>query len=248
MFYSPDSSIGTFLVHAKHVFDYLDQQPAARSLLVRYGMDEIRLQEGKALLLQVQNSHWEMRNQVRQQKASTVSLHDDWALARLLYRRHRQAAREVVGSNASQLLRTRSRNYASWLADAQEFYSALLNNADYLQKLAAIDVTPDQLQRASQQIENMMMRKATQTQNRERARTNKQTRDLHLNEAKGWFAVLMAAAQVAFRQQRGMLEALQTLPEPLSKEMKELRKTKASAKPMKTEQVALLVPVAEIAV
>ncbi|MFN8444740.1 MAG: hypothetical protein U0175_28400 [Caldilineaceae bacterium] len=233
MFYSPNISIDTFLIHASHVFHYLENQPEALALLARYGMDGVRLQEGKALLMQVQNSHWTMRNQRRQQKASTTSFHTDWGQARLFYQRHRQAARDVLGPDASQLLQKGQRNYAGWLAQAQEFYSALLNNPSYLEQLAAIDIPADQLLRVSQLINAMVANKMAQTQNREGSRTSKQARDLQLNEAKDWFAVLMAAARVAFRRQPGMLEAIDTLPEHLSQEEKEKKKAKAEAAKLK---------------
>lgn len=233
MFYSPNTSIDTFLIHASHVFHYLENQPEAQALLVRYGMDGTRLQEGKALLAQVQNSHWTMRHQRRQQKVSTSSFHADWGQARRLYRRHRQAARDVLGPDANQLLQKGLRNYAGWLAQAQEFYRAMLSNPSYLEKLVLIDIPAEQLLRVSQLINAMVANKMAQTQNREGARTSKQMRDGQLYEAKGWFAVLMAAARVAFRSQPGMLEAVATLPEHLSQEEKEKKKAKAEAAKLK---------------
>ena len=229
MFYSPNTSIDTFLIHASHVFNYLENQPEAQVLLVRYGLDATRLQEGKALLTQVQTSHWTMRSQRRQQKVSTSSFHAGWDQARRLYRRHRQAAREILGNDANQLLQKGLRNYAGWLAQAQEFYSAVLNNPSYLEKLATIDIPAEQLLRASYLIDTMVTDKMSQTQNREGARTSKQVRDAHLSEAKGWFAVLMAAAEVAFRNQPGLFEAIDTLPEHLSQEEKAKKKARAEA-------------------
>ena len=248
MFYSPNTSIDTYLIHAAHVFHYLENQPTAQALLTRFGIDGVRLQEGKALLAQVQNSHWTMRNQRRQQKASTLSFHTEWGQARLLYRRHRQAARDVLGPDASQLLQKGLRNYAGWLAQAQEFYSALLNNPSYLEKLATIDIPADQLLRGSQLINAMVANKMAQTQNREGSRTSKQARDLQLNAAKDWFAVLMVAARAAFRQQPGMFEAIDTLPEHLSQEEKEKKKAKAEAAKLKKAARQAAQPAAETVV
>lgn len=247
MFYSPTTSIDSFLIHASHVFQYLENQPEAQALLARFGMDSVRLQEGKALLTQVQNSHWTMRNQRRQQKVSTLSFHADWGQARLLYRRHRQAARDVLGPDASQLLQTGPRNYAGWLAQAQEFYSALLNNPSYLEQLATIDIPADHLLRVSQLINAMVANKMAQTQNREGSRTSKQARDLQLSAAKDWFAVLMVAARGAFRQQPGMFEAIDTLPEHLSQEEKEKKKARAEAAKLKKAAQKAQVQVAETA-
>lgn len=248
MFYVPNTSIDTFLIRGTHIFHYLDGQPQARALLARYGMDEARLQEGKALFAQLQATHWLAHNQRRQQKTSTTTFHDDWMQARRLYRRHRQAAREVLKSDASQLFHKVVKNYAGWLAHAQEFYSALLNNPSYLEQLATVDVMPDQLLRAHQQIERMIASKNMQTQSREGARTSKQARDRQLSEAKGWYKVLLATAEVAFRQEPGMLEALRTLPERLSKEEKAAKLAKAEAAKQKkaAKQAQQSAPVAAV--
>ena len=217
MFYSPDASIDTFLIHGKQVLDYLEGQPEAQTLLARYGVDGSRLQECKSLLDQVQGSHWQMHAQVRQQKASTVTLHNTLQMAQLLYRRHRQAARKTLSSDASALLRKQGRTYANWLAEAQEFYAALLNNPLYQEQLATLDITADQLLRASQVVNGVVANKTNQTQNREESRTTRLMRDVQLEEAKAWFTVLMAVARVAFRHQPGMIEALETLAAPKKK-------------------------------
>ncbi|MFN8446940.1 MAG: hypothetical protein U0175_39465 [Caldilineaceae bacterium] len=244
MFYSPKASIDTFLIHGNHILTYLEGQAEAQTLLARYGLDGSRLQEGRSLLAQVQNDHWAMRNQRRQQKVSTINLHAEWAQARRLYRRHRQAAREVLNSDVSLLLRPGPKNYAEWLAGAQEFYAAMLSHSDYQAALATVDITPEQLLHASQLISTMTQQKNAQAQNREAARTAKVRRDQLLSEAKAWFAVLMATAQVAFRQQPGMLEAIRILPDRLSAEEKTQKQSKAKA--AKTPQAVAASPAATL--
>lgn len=230
MFYSPQSSIDEFFVHGTHVLNYLEGQSEAQLLLARYGMDGMRLQEGRLLLNQVQAIHWQTREQRRQQKASTAALHSELRQARQIYRRHRQAARDVLDADARSLLRAGSRGYASWLAQAQEFYAAMLSHPGYQEKLATVDISADQLLRASQLMDAIMARKTAQTQNREGSRTRKEQRDELMREAKSWFDVLMSVAQVAFRKQPGFLEAIYTLPAHLSQEQKarKLARTEAT--------------------
>ena len=211
MFFAKDTSISQFLAHSIHVLNFLEGSAEAQALLAPYGMGPAQMQTGRMLVAQVQMASQQMSDQHSKQKAATATFYAEWKKVRQHYHLHVQAARRCLGRDASHFVTASPKRYLAWLTQSQAFYGSLLGNADYLGQMNELGVATEELQRVSQMLATLIASKDLQAQRHVEKQSVLRQRSLTLVQAKQWFRDLMAVANVAFRQQPVLRNALRPL-------------------------------------
>lgn len=239
MLYTRDSSKMKYVVHADHVLTYLSETPAALTLLEQSGFAAHRLPEGQALIDQVQSTFHGLDTFLLQQKAATEAFHEEWKKLKALHQVHLQAARRSLRSELAHLLQTRPQDYAGWFTLVGRFYAAVLENPDYQSRLNQMSIATDELVRANQWLESLVVSKDQQNQSYYKHRAIKQQLDEQFNALKHWFDGLMALARVAFRKDPVLRQMVRPLAPRLTKEERaKLKAKKAQQKAAKSQKSA----------
>lgn len=218
MLYAKQKTITGFHVYADHLLSFLESTYEAQPLLERFGYTVQRLQEGRQLLEQAKVAYQTVQSLREQQKESTRAVHQEWKIVRRRYQVQAQTARRVLGNDMPVTVTaiTHTRGYSRWVSEAQSFYSAILNNPTSVQKLNQVSITPDELTRSAQLIQELMNRKVMQTTMRRDLLDGNQNRQQQQQAAEIWIRELLRVAPLAFRNHPGLLAALDALtPRPL---------------------------------
>ena len=230
MYFTRNSSSRQFLAHGSHVLTFLEGSVEAQSLLSQFGMDGTQLQRGRTLLNQLQSALQQVDEQKSRQKAATDSFYAERWQVRQIYQLHVQAARRGLGREASHFVQASPKGYLAWLTQAQAFYTALLANPAYQEKLRQLGVPSEELQRASQLLAEMVDNKDRQTSSHVGQRSASELRKQSLVEAQRWFAALTKVAKIAFYQHPALLDAIRPLPSPTTATQEDEPSPKATSK------------------
>lgn len=215
MLYARQNSIAGFHLYAHHLLSFLESTPEAQQLLERFGYTVQRLQEGRQLLDQAQAAYRSVQELRSTQKDATRSLHQDWDRLRRRYQVQSATARRVLGKEMAQVRGRAPRGYSHWVNEAQDFYAAMLRTPAFLEKLAEASITPEELSRSAQLIQELMNRKNNQTHSRRNLLDGNHNRQRQQEDLRIWIQELLRVAPLAFRNQPGLLSALHALaPRP----------------------------------
>jgi len=100
-------------------------------LLDEFNFGQVKLQQGEALRLELQDRHTGQIRAYAQQQESTAALSTAWDAARKLYKRHTKMAEAVLDEHPELLLRLglkgrKPQAFGAWLARARQFYREAL--------------------------------------------------------------------------------------------------------------------------
>lgn len=210
MFHTLTSSIHDFLIHVAHLLDYLFGSSLALNLLQQHNYSSDRLASGRILLQEAQTMFDTMLDLQRKQKAATDAFNAELQQAQRFYQVHIQAARRILPRDAERLLTRVPAAYTRWLAHARNFYTAMLQNPSYQEKLRQVSIPAEELVRINQMIDGVIARKHEQTQAQEQARIANRERQGKHDALIAWYMEFMATARFAFRTQPAILQAMGT--------------------------------------
>ncbi|MFN8446158.1 MAG: hypothetical protein U0175_35535 [Caldilineaceae bacterium] len=217
MFFTKNSSISHTHQHIQHLLDFLEASPMALGLLESTNFGAARLQEGRAILQGAQMAYANVQEQMRNQKAATVTFHELWNELRRIQKLHLNAVRSVLGSDALSLPNPRSEAYFNWLEQSRAFYKTILENADAQERLRQGGILVEAFVESYQKIEQVVARKNLQSQAVEALRLANQTSQQQQRALQQWVRELNLAAPLAFRQVPSLLAVLRPVAPRKSK-------------------------------
>ena len=199
MFHTLTSSIRDFLIHVAHLLDYLFGSQMALDLLQQHNYSTAQLANGRLLLQEAQAAFDAVLDLQRKQKAATDAFNAELQQVQRYYQVHIQAARRILPRDAQRLLTRVPDAYNRWLAHARDFYTAMLQNPSYQEKLRQVSIPSEELVRIIQMIDGVVARKQEQTQAQEQAKMANEQRQQKHQALEIWYMELMTTARFAFR-------------------------------------------------
>ena len=172
------------------------------ALLAVFGYDAARVAEGQALYDAAQAAQVAQKQEYGEQYAASQAFESAWNTARQAYMQLVKIARVAFSSdpNASTALGIAGRRkptYPGWLEQVQQFYLAVLANADFQTGLARFGVTLQKLQDGKALVDVVVAAKQAQGTETAEAQAATQTRDAALEALDAWMSDFIAIAKIA---------------------------------------------------
>lgn len=190
-----------------------EQQSQIAEALSNYGYNAAKIAEGRALL-NTAETVYETQNTEHLQENQAYALYlPHYESVRTAYQSHRRLAKVVfkndhVALSALKLTGRTPEAYIKWLDTIEAFYNGILNNTDYLAKMATLNITQQDLQEVQNNI-NLMVDARTNYQ-RERGESQDATKakDQAFADIAEWMSDFYAVARVALQDHPQLLESL----------------------------------------
>ncbi len=181
-----------------------------------FGYTAERIQQGKALYTTALAAQTTQQMEAGEQKSATAELESTRAVAHTTYMRFVKVARVAFKRDAGiatqlDLGGERKRNLASWLAQANQFYTNALANPAVLEGLGEFGITKKKLQAGLAEVNAVEASNLTQEKEKGDAQAATQTRDKALDTLQEWLSDYLAIAKVALEDNPQLLEALGVL-------------------------------------
>lgn len=188
-----------------------------QTALAPFGYDDDRLGEGLALLSTAQDQYHQQQIEYAEQYQATADLQEKAAAARATYMRHLKLARVAfkagtLGHKKLGLSGKRPEDLAGWMAQATQFYRALLDDAALLQTMSGYTVDQAAAEAARNALLEVEAARASQIQETGEAQVATRLRDDAVATLRGFMSDFYRVAEVAtedqpqLREKMGMLE------------------------------------------
>lgn len=187
--------------------------PALLTALGEYGYNATRLQQGRALRQQAWALYQGQKGEYGELSSAGDGLEAVQQQARATYMRYVKVARVAIegdrgASHKLDLTTGRKRPLAKWLAQAQQFYTHALSNADILDKLAEFGITRAMLEAGQHQVDAVGEGEAVWRQRQGAARDATRVRDELIAALDAWMRNFTKVARVVFEGRPQLLEKL----------------------------------------
>ena len=210
---TPSRSINETLARAQLAIDAALASPEIQGFLAPLGYPLETLQAGRALYEAAAAAQQNQKMQYAEQIGATSELDRLRETANTTYMRHLAIARvafknDPMAQSALVLNGERKRNFAGWLAQTQQFYGSLSEDARLQEPLARFSITPEVVAEARAQIQAVLDANVARETERGEAQRSTQDRDLALDALQDWMSDFLAIARVALEPDPQLLEAL----------------------------------------
>jgi hypothetical protein len=209
-------NIDEYLQRAQVAIDNALANADVLGYLADYGYTAERIQAGQTLYRRALELQQKQKAEYGDQFAATDALRAAWDKASAIYIQHIKVARVALKGErgAAQELDldgTRKQSLGGWLAQARQFYAAILANETIQAKLAEFGLTVAKLQAGQAQVLTVESMNLAQEKEVGEAQDATQARDAALDELAEWMSDYVAIARVALEPQPQLLEKLDIL-------------------------------------
>ena len=178
--------------------------PKIGSLLIEFGYDAARIAEGQTLYETALAAQVSQKQEYGEQYEATQTFETAWKAANQAYMQSVKIARVAFKGdpNAAKALGIagqRKYSYSGWLDQAQQFYLAALDNADFQTELALFGVTLEKLQAGKALIDDVVTAKTAKESETGQAQQATKTRDTALDTLDDWMSDFIAIARIALK-------------------------------------------------
>jgi hypothetical protein len=206
-------SIEKRLIAAQIAITNLRTSPELQIALATYGYTAERISQGEMLHNTAKMHYQQKITAYGGLRTSADALNTAEQQAQEQYIRHIKLARLVLENDhgalqALHLIGKRKLNLASWLVQAQQFYTAALQDGMIMAKLAAFGLNVDELQIGAQRIEDVTAQYAARYHHKGLAQQTTRVRNQALSELDTWMRDLKVVARIALRDCPQLLEQL----------------------------------------
>lgn len=206
-------SIAVRLHRAQVAIDNSLSNEEIQSRVAQFGYTLERLGEGKALYDAALQQYQEYQREHGEQLGATAHLYDIWDRADDVYIQNVRVARVAFRGNMGafqtlDLNGRRKESLAGWLAQARQFYTNALADADIMAGLGRFGRTPEILQAGLQLINDVEAANADQEKERGEAQQKRVERDLALDEMEDWMSDYFEIARIALADKPQLLEMM----------------------------------------
>ncbi|NJL41652.1 MAG: hypothetical protein HC899_36935 [Leptolyngbyaceae cyanobacterium SM1_4_3] len=184
-----------------------------QSYLSEFGYTPERIQQGKLLYEAALAAHQQQRAEYGDQRTATTTLKQAWDTAKKSYMRYVKIARIVFKDNAGvstrlELEGDRKKTLSGWLAQANQFYTNLLNAPELLTQLREYGITADKLQAGQAEVQAVDAANLSQKTEKGDAQTATQTKEKAIAALQSWMSDFTGIARLALEGDRQLLEGL----------------------------------------
>ncbi|NJN59574.1 MAG: hypothetical protein HC879_19845 [Leptolyngbyaceae cyanobacterium SL_5_9] len=184
-----------------------------QSYLKEFGYTPERIQQGKLLYEAALAAHQQQRAEYGDQRTATTALKQTWETAKKSYMRYVKVARIAFKDNAGVATRLelegdRKKTLSGWLAQANQFYTNLLNAPELLTQLREYGITADKLQAGQAEVLAVDAANLSQKTEKGDAQTATQAKEKAIAALQSWMSDFTGIARLALESDRQLLEAL----------------------------------------
>ena len=209
----PKVSIDERLTTAQVAIDNALSDEPIKELLVPFGYDDAKLNEGKALLEQTVTLNQKQDKEYGEQFAATQELHslqttahkqymDAVALARIKFRDDVKAW-QALGLNGK-----RKVSLSGWVEQATKFYTNLIADSDLVTAMSGYGYTAEKLQAELDQVKTVPDANANQSREMGEAQAATKERDASLDDLDQWMSDFKTVAKIALKDHDQWIEKL----------------------------------------
>lgn len=176
-----------------------------------YGKD--RLSEGDYLLAQVNELFAKQKKEYGEQLEASAALKDAFSRADAAYTTAFKVARvafenDPSATTALMLSGNRSKLISVWHKQADTFYRNLIENADFLGRMAAYGYTPEKLSNEYSLVREVMAANAKHKKEMGESQEATKVRDAAMEKLEAWMSKFYSIAKIACAGQQQWLEKL----------------------------------------
>jgi hypothetical protein len=187
--------------------------PQIQAYLNEFGYTSERIQQGKQLYEAALSAHQQQRADYGNQKTATTTLKQVWDTAKKSYMRYLKVARIAFQDDAGVATRLelggdRKTNLAGWLAQANQFYTNLLDSPELLAQLHDYGITANKLQSGQADVQAVVTADLSQKNEKGDAQTATQTKGKAIAALQAWMSDFTAIARLSMENDRQLLEGL----------------------------------------
>ena len=213
------NTIDKFLSSARVSIGNGRQVPEILAALTVFGYDDVRLQEGRALLDTATALHAAQKQEYGEQYAATTALKQAWDEADKVYSVHRKLARLVLKDlpEQQQSLNVNGRkkqSFSGWLEQALVFYTNVLQNTTVQTALARFNITVEALTQGQTLVQAVVNLNNVQKKEMYEAQQATKSRDEAMDALDAWLFEYYEVAKIALADNPQQLEALQIMVVP----------------------------------
>ncbi len=209
----PSTSIEERFRLAQIAIGNAQADPALLEVLAEYSYNATRLQQGNALREQAWALYQRQKSEYGELSAAGAALKAAQQQACTTHTRYAKVARVALKAELGALHKLdvtagSKRPRAKWLAQAQQFYTQALSNADILDRLTEFGITQAMLEAGQRQVDAVGEVEAVWRQHRGAARDATSRRDELIATLDEWMRDFTDIARVAFENRPKLLEKL----------------------------------------
>ncbi|MBD1867268.1 hypothetical protein H6F95_08140 [Cyanobacteria bacterium FACHB-471] len=184
-----------------------------QAYLKEFGYTPERIQQGKLLYEAALAAHQQQRADYGNQRTATTALQQAWETAKKSYMRYVKVARIAFKDNVGVATRLelegdRKKTLSGWLAQANQFYTNLLNAPELLTQLREYGITADKLQAGQAEVQAVDAANLSQKTEKGDAQTATQTKEKAIAALQSWMSDFTRIARLALESNRQLLEGL----------------------------------------
>ena len=207
------TSLSNFFAEATTLLTNAQEHAEISAALDAFGYDAAALAEGQALLDAARGLHDAQIKEYGEQHAATQAFVEAAKAADKVYAAHRRLAKIAFKSDAQRktdlhLNERKPEAFNPWYEQARHFYLALLADTAAQTQLARYKVTPEAIQAAQTQVEQVFALKNAQEREKGEAQEATQQRDAAIAALDDWLGDFRVVARIALEDTPQLLEAL----------------------------------------
>ncbi len=208
-----NNSIDSRLLTSRVAIENGQANTTIAALLADYGYNGTKMNEGQTLLEDAESKQAAQKKEYGEQFAATDQLDAAMSTANKTYMRHVKIARIAFKSergiqSALQLTGRRRQTYSGWLQQARVFYENAIADANIKSALAGFGITQTALQDASDLVEQVGTKLASQLKEKGEAQEATKSRDEALEALLDWRSDYFSIARIALEEEPQLLEVL----------------------------------------
>jgi len=206
-------ALDTYLTAVNTALSNLQADAALHTPLAAYGYDAAAITALLSLYQSAAAAHLAQKTQYAQYYGACSAYETAHAAAHTAYVRHLTLARVVYEHEIGRRLQLglsgrRARRYASWLGQAEQFYTATLNDPTIQAELATVGITLASLQAGQELVAGVAAAWHNKEAEAGEAQAATQTRNAAIKTLQDAYSNLIAIARVAFAADLQKLERM----------------------------------------
>lgn len=176
------------------------------------GYNESKIDDYLAKVSRLEQMHRNQKKEYSEQYAETEKFNNKFEEINQLYLKHLSFCKilfkgNIQATSSLEFLGKRKRTYSGWLVQVGNFYSQLLNNSDFMDKLHTINIYESELIDVQNKIQEIIQLKEKQKKETAEAQKATKERDDFMEELHEEYNDFVAYAKIVLDQEQD-LEAL----------------------------------------
>jgi hypothetical protein len=177
------------------------------------GYNEERLNTGNDLLTKTEAQYHKQKNEYSEQFQASENLHQSWAKTKITFRMYTTLARflfrkDPTKMNTLGLAQGQAFKISDWILQSRQFYNNAINDTEIQAKMAEYSVTPDRLQAALVEVNQLEKIKIAQEKEKGEAQRATQERDELFSQLDEYMYGLILIARVVLYDKEQLLEKM----------------------------------------